>query len=225
MNEERRQEQRRNDVTPVENPVEEIEPARERKCQRAEERHAQPEEVQRRLVFRAAQPHAGPDEQREESDARQRQIEPLRSRGNAGNGNDEDVRVGQAGNHVLQRLSGPRRVQHVLHIAEVNNRLRIDLEEDVAGLDPGTACRCAFGDNTGRDFAAVRDPQNAIFHLVPATERDVHRGENDEPNDHGKLSHKAQQSRFVHGRAEFYRRHRRVRLLQSKRRSLFDVDG
>jgi hypothetical protein len=88
----------------------------------------------------------------------------------------------------------------VLHIAQVNNLLRIDLEEDVARFDPGSACRGALGDNAGRDVAAVRDPQHTVFHLVPAAERDIHRSENDEPNDHGELSHKAQQSRFVHGR-------------------------
>ena len=109
--------------------------------------------------------------------------------------------VGLAGNHVVQGLSYLRRVQRVFHIPEVDDLFRIDLEEDVAGFDPGTACRCAVGDEAGRDIAAVCDPQHAIFHLGPAAEGDVHHGKNNEANDHGELSHKAQQSRFIHGRA------------------------
>ena len=84
VQEERRQQQDRDRVRPVEDPVEPIEPAVEREGEGAEEREAQPEEVQRRLVARTAKPHRRADDQREDADGREHVVErgvPARQRG------------------------------------------------------------------------------------------------------------------------------------------------
>ena len=75
VQEQRRQHQHRHDVAPVEDPIERVEPAAEREGEHAEEGDAQPEEVQRRLMIRAAQPDRRADEQREDADRRQREVE------------------------------------------------------------------------------------------------------------------------------------------------------
>ena len=74
MHEERREQQRRYRIRPIEHPIQSVESSAERKCEDAEERDGQPEEVQRRLVVGA--PHANPraDEQREDPNANEYQV-------------------------------------------------------------------------------------------------------------------------------------------------------
>ena len=66
VQQERRQEREGDGVAPVEDPVETIEGTVEREREDAEERDAEPEEMQRRLIARAAQPHRRAHHQREE---------------------------------------------------------------------------------------------------------------------------------------------------------------
>ena len=56
MQEQGRQQELRRQVTPVEHPVERIQTSGEREREHAEERHRQPEEMERRLVVRTSQP-------------------------------------------------------------------------------------------------------------------------------------------------------------------------
>ena len=74
MKQQRREQGKGDGVAPVEHPVEPIEGAVELKCEDAEKRDADPEEMQRRLVQRASQPHGCADEQREEAYRRQHRI-------------------------------------------------------------------------------------------------------------------------------------------------------
>ena len=74
MQEERRQDEDGDRVGPVEHPVETIEPATERKREHAEERHGDPEEVERRRIAGTAQPDGAADEQRERADRRQHEV-------------------------------------------------------------------------------------------------------------------------------------------------------
>ena len=139
VDEERRQEQHRHDVAPVEHPVEQIEPAAERERQHAEERDAQPEEVQRRLILRPAQPHAGADEQREQPDARERQIQPVRARRDTCHLHGEEIGVSLPHDDVFEPRAGCRGVQRLDDVIGAQHRLLVDAEEHVARLDAGAA--------------------------------------------------------------------------------------
>ena len=87
VEEQRRQHKSGDHVGPVEIPVEPVQPA-ERKRQRAEERKAEPEEMQRGRIVRAPQTDGRADEQREDADGGANDIE----RGiTAGYGRDLDV--------------------------------------------------------------------------------------------------------------------------------------
>ena len=75
VQEQRRQQQQRHHVAPVEDPVEPIEAAAEREPEDAEERHREPEEVQRGLIAGPAQAHGAADQQREDRDQRLHHVE------------------------------------------------------------------------------------------------------------------------------------------------------
>ena len=79
MQEERRQHQHGHHVAPVEDPVESVQPAAEREGEHAEERDAQPEEVQRRLMLGPPQPDRGANQQRKDADRCQREVQHPRS--------------------------------------------------------------------------------------------------------------------------------------------------
>jgi hypothetical protein len=75
VHEERRQEQPRDDVSPVEEAIERVEAAAEREREHAEKSDRQPEEMQRGGIGRAPQPDRRADEQREHADAREHEIQ------------------------------------------------------------------------------------------------------------------------------------------------------
>ena len=77
MQKERRQQEPRDRVRPVEEVVEPIVAAARREGEDAEERDGEPEEVQRRRIVRPAQPDGGADDDREHADQRERVVEPL----------------------------------------------------------------------------------------------------------------------------------------------------
>ena len=68
MDDERRQQKRAHNVRPVDDPIERVEAAAERKRQHAEEGNGQPEEVERGLVVRTAEADPGAHEQRKNTD-------------------------------------------------------------------------------------------------------------------------------------------------------------
>jgi hypothetical protein len=67
VHEQRGQQAQCEDIAPVENQIERIEPATERKGEHAKEGDGEPEEVQRRRILRPAQTHGGADQQREDA--------------------------------------------------------------------------------------------------------------------------------------------------------------
>ena len=75
VQEERRQDEPRHQVGPLEEVVEPIVAAARRERQHAEERDGQPEEVQRRRIVRAPQPDRRADHDREDADERQRVVQ------------------------------------------------------------------------------------------------------------------------------------------------------
>ncbi len=74
VQQQRRQQRHRDRVTPVENPVEAIERADERERECAEERDAEPEEMQRRLIVGTTQPHRRAHQQRKEAHGREDEV-------------------------------------------------------------------------------------------------------------------------------------------------------
>jgi hypothetical protein len=77
MQEQRRQQGERDRVTPVERPVETIEGAVEREREDAEEGDAQPEEMQRRLIARTADPDRRADQQSEEANCGEDEVQRI----------------------------------------------------------------------------------------------------------------------------------------------------
>ena len=137
MDDERRQQQRAHHVRPVDDPVERVEAAAERKRQHAEEGNGQPEEVERRLIVRTAEADAGADEQRKNADRGEDVIQA------AGAGRDRRKRNAQAllrsgpNQRVGDRIAGGRPMQACHDV-----RLRIDgcainFRQDVAGKHAG----------------------------------------------------------------------------------------
>ena len=75
MQQQRREQRDGDGVAPVENPVEVIERPVERERVGAEERRAQPEKVQRRLIVRPAQANQPADNEREQTDRREHVVQ------------------------------------------------------------------------------------------------------------------------------------------------------
>ena len=66
--------------------------------------------------------------------------------------------------------------------------------------------------------------KDTVLHVRPALDRDVERRQDDEANDHGDLGDNPQQRGLVDEGRGLERRHREVRLLRSKGRSLSNND-
>ena len=105
------------------------------------------------------------------------------------------------------------------------HRLLVDPEEDVARLDAGAARRRAVGDDARprrRCRCATQRTPSSIS-VQPRT-RDVQHGQDDEANDHGELSHEPQRARLCSRASGVVASTQRSPLLQSKGRSLSNVD-
>ena len=81
VHEQRRQQERRHLVGPVEHPVHAIEAAGEGEGEDAVERDGEPEEVQRRLIVGTARSHGGADEQREDAHGGEHVVEATHAAG------------------------------------------------------------------------------------------------------------------------------------------------
>ena len=173
MQEQRRQHRLGDRITPVEGPVEAIERAVERKRERAEEGDAQPEEMQRRLIVRPAQPDPGADQQREEADRRQDEVHRPRRR---------DRRQRHVEGTLIakpqQRVGEPRAFPGEMLVLEDFrarfDRIAVDGDQDIAALD-SCLSRGGIGRHLGRRNALgpVR-PEHAVFHFMqPRAGRDV----------------------------------------------------
>ena len=118
VHEQRRQEQRGDLVGPVEDPVDAIEPAREREGEHAEERHGEPEEMQRGLVVGAAGAHRGADQQREDADRRQHVVEAADTARNRRQRHLRDTAIAEREQRVgVARAAAGRLLQRVHVVA------------------------------------------------------------------------------------------------------------
>ena len=111
MEEHGRQSQNRDDVRPVEHPVEPVEPPAEREGEHAEERDGEPEEVQRCRIARAPQSDRSAHEQREDPDGRQHEIECAATRRHWSHTDIDDFARAESERRVAKGPTAPGRVQ------------------------------------------------------------------------------------------------------------------
>ena len=133
---------------------------------------AQPEKMQRRLMLGASQPNRGADEQRKDSDARQRQIQPARARGHRCNRDGGLLPRIQPQHSVAEGRPGVAAVQRRYHVIGAFDRAAVDRQKHVAALQSGSLGGGPGGDFRSDDVAAGCLPQDAVLELrpVPALE-------------------------------------------------------
>ena len=167
VQEERREQELRRQVAPVEHPVEGIEPAGEREREHAEERDGQPEEMQRRLVIGAAEPHGRADQQREDADRGEHEVEPARTRGDRLDRNVDHLLRAQPQDGVVQRGALLAGVEHLDHVLRARDGPAVDREENISYLESGARRPGAGRHFHGRDVVAAGAPEHAVLDLVP----------------------------------------------------------
>ncbi len=179
VHEERRQQQHRHDIAPVEDGVEQIEAAAEREREDAEERDREPEEVQRRLILWTAQTNTGADGEREESNRGECVVKASRTGRNRFDG-DGDHRFRLLLLHqVGQLLALCSCVQSHHHLIRRIDRDVVHRQHRITGLETGAVSRRPFGNFGGHDVAGAEvAPEHPVLHLAPtAAGRDVQDGE------------------------------------------------
>ena len=167
VQEHRRQGEQRHHVGPVEQPVEPVEPSGKRKREHAEERHRQPEQVERRLVARPAQADPGADHQREDPDRRQDEIEEAVALGNGREPDLHDFARAQPEQRVGQRRGTTCDVRRGDHIRRAFHGPAVDGEQHIAEPHAGSGGRRTVGQFRGGDPVRTRDPQHAVLDFVP----------------------------------------------------------
>ena len=189
MEQQRRQQREGDRVTPVERPVEAIERAVEREREDAEERDAEPEEMERRLIARTPQAHRGADQQREQADRGEHEIHRVAARRRR---ERERERLARA--RPQEGVDEPRPgVAAMLILDDVGRRQHrraVDREQHVAALDPGGRRGGAGRHLAGGDAFRAPGPEHAVLDLVPArVHRDVGDAERDEQRHDGHRKH------------------------------------
>ncbi len=172
-----------------------------REPEHAEERDAQPEKVQRRLILRPTQSDHGADEQRKQPDAGQREVDSARPGRKAAHDDVRHLRVAaRVANHdVGERIAVARRMQGVDDVAGPVDDSVADLQQRVAAAEPGTAARRLRNHRLCKNVGSVAAPEDTVVHLGPALLLlDVQAGEHDETDHHRELSGNARESALIH---------------------------
>ena len=170
MKEQRRQQEQSHDVRPVEGPVHLVEPAAEGERQHAEERHAQPEEVQRGLVAGPPGPDRRADEQGEDADRRQQVVEEPGAVRQRRQLHLRDLSRTQPKQGVDVALVGLRALLHGQDLAALFDGLAVDGQQDVPGPDTG-----AIGRRGNATSAATTPAARSTQSTPSSTSRDVAR--------------------------------------------------
>jgi len=135
MQQQRRQHRDRDRISPVEEPVEPIERSGEGEREPPEERDAQPEEVERGLIARPAQPHRCADQQREEPNRREHEIHRPAAR----RGRQSDLQRllrAKAHQRVREACALPAAVLVLDHVRRRVDRITVDGNQHVTALNP-----------------------------------------------------------------------------------------
>ena len=116
--------------------------------------------MQRRLILGPAEPHAGADQQRKQTDARQHEIQPVRARRDARQLHGEELGSALAGRDVFEPRAGGRGVERIDDVVGRSNGFLSMLEEHIARLDAGAAGgRVRSATHAGNDIDAVAAPR------------------------------------------------------------------
>ena len=175
MHEQRREQQHRHRVRPVEHPVEAIQAPAEREGEHAEERDGQPEEVQRRLLVGTAQTHRGTDEQGEDADRDQHEVQAGPAVGENFQRELVQLLTAQPEHGVGTRRPVAAGMEDIEKCGPRLDRHSVDREQDVPGRETCAdrrGSRCDFGRNEPR---RPLDPQHAVLGLGPACPQHVGR--------------------------------------------------
>ena len=193
MDEQRRQEQRRDLVGPVEHPVDAVEAAREREREHAEERDRQPEEMQRRLVAGAPRAHGGADQQRKDADGGEHVVEAAHAARDRRQGHLGDTAIAERQQRVgVAGAAGGLLLQRV-HVVAGLDGLAVDREQHVAGADAGAGRRRDRVDLGGDDARRSLHPEHAVFHVVARRPlNDVGQAEQEQQRGHADRQRRAQ---------------------------------
>src|SRR5215471_2056101 len=168
MQEERRQQQLRRQIAPIERPVERVELPGERERHRAEKRHREPEEMQRRLMIGPPHAHRRADEQRKNPDRRQSEIQTQRTRRNRLYRERQQLPLILAKNRVREPAAIRARMQYLDDVLFALDVSAVNRLQDVAR--PHT---CARGSRVRRHFrrddlaAVVVAPQHSVLDFRP----------------------------------------------------------
>ena len=191
VQEQRREQRHRQRVTPVEHPVQPIERPVERERKGAEERHAQPEEMQRGLVAGPPQTNPGAHKQREDPNTRKNEVHRSRA-AHCG----QRYRQHLAAAKTNERVFEPRPlVASVLVLDDVGwclNRYAVDCGENIAVCDTRLCGRRTGNHLERRDAFSARPPQDAVLDVVPSRAHgdvgDAETGEHEDDHDREKRS-------------------------------------
>jgi hypothetical protein len=165
VQEEGRQKQNRYRVAPIEDPVEPIETAAERKREEAEKRNREPEEVQRRWIARPAETHGASDEQREDANACEQKVKRTGAARNRRDADVHELASAEAKDGVARRGAWHCRVQRLHHVRDVVDRAVVNREQQVAGAQPRFRRRRGRGDIGGHHALGAELPQHAVLQL------------------------------------------------------------
>ena len=172
VEEQRRQQQDRRDVAPVEDPVETIEAAAEREGENAKERDRQPEEMQRGLIARPPQADGAADQQREDADAGEQEIQRARTGRHRRDADVHHLPRPESQHRVADRATFAGGVQRGHDIGYLLNRPIVDRQQQITVLQAGVNGWRSVGDLRSGHAFGREPPQNPVFHLSPCGTRD-----------------------------------------------------
>jgi hypothetical protein len=167
VEEQGRQRENRNDVRPVEHPVQPVEPSAERKGEHAEERNREPEEVKRRGIAWTPQPDRTADEQCEDANRRQDEVQRTGTRRHRSHTHIDDFTRTEPERRVAKRLIASRGVQDRNDVGHVLHRTIIYREEHIAAAETDSSGRrigCDFGCHHA---LGLTPPKHTVFDFVP----------------------------------------------------------
>ena len=160
----RGQQQDRNRVAPVEDPVQTVEAPTEREREEAEGGDREPEEVQRRRVARAPHTDGAPDEERGNTDRRQQEIKQARTTRYWGDLKIDDFAGTESENGVPKRRALRRTMEGAFNVGGLLHRPIVDRQQ--AGhleASPSTAAGVSAA------ISAATTPCGLCAHRTPSS--------------------------------------------------------
>ena len=186
VHEQRREHQGRDRVRPVEHPVQPIQSTAEREGEHAEERHAEPEEMQRGLGSRLPESNRGADQQREHADSGQHEVQLGLGRRRRLQGDVDQAGLIEPQQRIVDVAGGLPGMEMLHHVPGGLHRDAVERQQHIPRLDPGPIPGLVRRNLRRGDAGRSIDPQHAVDQLVPVgPDNDVRGGETDEDGHQG----------------------------------------